>query len=338
MGLVKWYVASCPPFFPSFEAKIHFIHFIRLVNTRCIYYQIDRSASSPSNVTLCPILDFANHIPFNTELVPILPSGNPTHFRTPTISLSGSRPIPKGKIGGDYAFTSSGYLELEEDQEIHLCYGAHPNRKLFVEYGFVNLFPQGSIVDGMDTANRNGEVEVDDLVSALFEERGSVGEWMREVLEEEGYWGYCPSHVFPDCFANHLWCISDWTLHSSPWPAYPSFRLTTALKLLHLFGPELQEVPTHPEKLLSPWKDVINGITYTISPENEEKWRDTLRRLCELITQRAHQGIEEIVKHHTSGRPEWFSFAKQNIRCLWQEELEVSQAVLKTLRSGEVFG
>lgn len=66
-----------------------------------------------------------------------------------------------------------------------LQYGKHSNRVLFVEYGFVNTFSKKDIVDGQF----DGEVNVQDLVEELFHARDAVGEWMKTVLVEEGYWG-----------------------------------------------------------------------------------------------------------------------------------------------------
>ena len=71
--------------------------------------------------------------------------------------------------------------------ELFLKYGAHANRTLFVEYGFVNA---------LDTLDRNDseggelwEVDAQDVVEKLFADRGSVGEQMKATLEDEGYWG-----------------------------------------------------------------------------------------------------------------------------------------------------
>ena len=153
--------------------------FMIVVNTRCIFYQLDASSTSLSNLTMCPILDFANHTPSDTQIVPLMPSNNAPR------PLKPDPRTPRAKVGGDYTFISSG-MGLERDQEIFLRYGGHSNRKLFVEYGFVNLWPEGSVLKGEVTA----EVDVEDIIQGLFEKRGALGVWMKRVLEEEGYWGY----------------------------------------------------------------------------------------------------------------------------------------------------
>ncbi len=170
------------------------------MNTRCIYYQLDASPSSPSNLTLCPILDFANHTPLDTHIVPLLPSNSP-----PGVSGNPKFPRPRSKIGGDYIFLSSNSACIETDQEVFLRYGAHSNSKLFVDYGFVNSSPEGSVFNG-DT---DGEVDVQDILEPVFDQRGATGSWMKSILEEEGYWGYSCSRVhIKDFLANgiYLFC------------------------------------------------------------------------------------------------------------------------------------
>lgn len=63
--------------------------------------------------------------------------------------------------------------------ELFLKYGAHPNPTLFTEYGFMTDSAEGPACD---------EVELDGVIVALFDARGSLGSWMKEILEVEGYW------------------------------------------------------------------------------------------------------------------------------------------------------
>ena len=76
-------------------------------------------------------------------------------------------------------------VDVAGDQELFLTYGAHPNRTLFVEYGFVNEVEDADLVSG----NYAGEVNLDDIVEDMFSRRGAVGAWMKYVLERQGYWG-----------------------------------------------------------------------------------------------------------------------------------------------------
>ena len=53
---------------------------------------------------------------------------------------------------------------------------------------------------------------------------------------------------------------------------------------------------------------------------------------------RAKTGLEGIARSTFDGQsPEWLEWMKGNIRCLWQEELEVAQAVILSVESGEEF-
>lgn len=136
------------------------------MNTRCIHYRVSPSRSSPDNITLCPILDFANHSPRpHSDIVAVL---------------------PQHTLGGAYGFKSSSEHTLHADHEIFLRYGGHANRTLFTEYGFVNLWEDGAVEQG----GVEGEVDVQDFVEDMIEKAGGhIAAAAREVLEDEGYWG-----------------------------------------------------------------------------------------------------------------------------------------------------
>lgn len=130
----------------------------------------------------------------------------------------------------------------------------------------------------------------------------------------------------------------DWTLHSSPPPAHPSYRLITALRLFHIIDDKGTSLPLKSEKLVAKWKDVINGNVDAISPSNEQEWRQGLLAICDQVVLRAKTGLEGIARSTFDGQsPEWLEWMKGNIRCLWQEELEVAQAVILSVESGEEF-
>lgn len=85
-----------------------------------------------------------------------------------------------------FTFLGSSDHGLSAGEELLLKYGAHPNRFLFTEYGFVN-----SPVDGVvATSTYCAEVDVQDLVEELIEKTGSVAPLIKSTLEEGGYWGY----------------------------------------------------------------------------------------------------------------------------------------------------
>lgn len=121
---------------------------------------------------MCPILDFANHTSTSRHMSPI-----PIEFRSwnaPSL----------GKSKGQLAFLSPRDA-LQAGEEVFLCYGAHANRTLFVEYGFANELPESAA----ESDEYNGEVDVQDIVERLFEDKGTLGLWMKSTLEDNGYWG-----------------------------------------------------------------------------------------------------------------------------------------------------
>jgi hypothetical protein len=125
------------------------------VNTRCLFYSLTAQHASEDNITLCPLLDYANH-----------------SFTAPNVNTARLRergyPIP--------TFLSPPDLTLEQGEQIFLYYGSHPRCTLFTEYGFVDV---GAPI----------EVSVDDLIEWLFE-NAEDGSEKRKLLEGHGYWGF----------------------------------------------------------------------------------------------------------------------------------------------------
>lgn len=155
------------------------------VNTRSIYYAIRGADPEKDCLTLCPILDFANHNETSSQITPV---------NEPPLRTAGSRTLT-----GDFTFQSCLDTTIEEGQQLFLRYGGHSNRTLFAEYGFVNRFKLQSIMHGQF----RGEVDVQDLVeeyllalkpieSGLGSRRVSsnLEQWLTSTLQEEGYWGY----------------------------------------------------------------------------------------------------------------------------------------------------
>jgi len=129
---------------------------------------------------MCPILDLANHRPSGTHILPVQPAGEDFWSLPRVPSSAPQRGVTK--LGGDYSFLSSSKTPITEGDELFLQYGAHANRTLFVEYGFVNRFDQGSIITG----EFGGEAEVDDLVKERIKMKGPLGNWIQQELEAEG--------------------------------------------------------------------------------------------------------------------------------------------------------
>ncbi|CAE6449742.1 unnamed protein product [Rhizoctonia solani] len=126
------------------------------VNTRCLYHSLDYMQSS-DNVTMCPILDFANH--------------------TPTDSLSITQ--EEFALGDGMAFSASG--PINKGDQIYLRYGGHPGAFLFSEYGFV--LPLGL----KDTHITDGEIVVDFDVEELFRCAQDF-KLKEELLKDRNYW------------------------------------------------------------------------------------------------------------------------------------------------------
>lgn len=86
---------------------------------------------------------------------------------------------------------SSSQTPIRQDEELFLRYGGHSNRTLFVEYGFINQWETGQCYKG-DFA---GEVDLQDVVEQLFEKMSRRADLAKEILEDEGYWGYTRSCI-----------------------------------------------------------------------------------------------------------------------------------------------
>ncbi|KII88547.1 hypothetical protein PLICRDRAFT_41720 [Plicaturopsis crispa FD-325 SS-3] len=257
------------------------------VNTRCIYHRLKDPQSHPDNFTLCPVLDFANHTAHLPHMLPLSSDAEIWNIAP-----------RRRKAAEDFTLLSPSNAIVPKGQELYLTYGLHCNRTLFVEYGFINDAPQ------IPSIEMDREVEVQDLVEWHIRNRPTKS-WIEETLRDEGYWG-------------------DWTMHTSPAPAHPSFRLVAALRLLHI----------DPSAELDDWRDTLMGRRDTVSDANEEAWRRTLVDICDRITERAQR--RPTISRRTDAPP-WFDWACNNIRLLWDEEVIVASAVTQSIRDGEQF-
>lgn len=125
---------------------------------------------------MCPILDFANHTASALSMLPLS-----SHAEIWDMS-------PRRKIGDDFTLLSPADVITQPGHELYLKYGAHANKTLFVEYGFVNHIS----TEGLAQGDVQGEIDVQEMVEPLFGKRGELGRWMKEQLTDEGYWGYVP--------------------------------------------------------------------------------------------------------------------------------------------------
>ncbi|KAF9005635.1 hypothetical protein BDQ17DRAFT_1240083 [Cyathus striatus] len=293
-----------PVFAPEAGAQDNFLWAWLCVNTRCIYHRFRPSRSDPDNLILCPVLDFANHTPIPPFTAPL----------SSQAEIWDAAPV--SRLGDSFTLMSPATLTVSKDSELHLRYGAHPNRVLYVEYGFVNSFTFEDILNG----TKHGEVDVQAEMERLIADKLELGDWLREKLEEEGYWG-------------------DWTMQSSPYPAHPSYRLITALRLCYMFDPSMTTIPPDAEQLVEEWRKTTLGLREDISPENEYSWRAALLGICEALSSDARQAIAKL----SSGdfRPaesvSSVDALKNNAHILWEEQLHVAIAVAKCIENGVVF-
>lgn len=265
------------------------------VNTRCIYYRLKASKEDPDNLTLCPILDFANHTPNGLHMTPA-PSEADIWDTAPV------KPIGKG-----FKFLSPANGSIQEGKEVFLVYGAHPNRTLFVEYGFVNR----SLGDVKFT---DGEVDVQDVVESLILDHKS-GVLVKSILEDEGYWG-------------------DWTLYCSGESAQPSWRLITALRL-HCLLVSNNEIH---HNAIQPWRNIIAGKREIISDGNEIAWKESLITICDAIITKAQASLDSLKSDEAEEYGHgWLAWMRENIWTLWREELLVAMAVKQRILRGDSF-
>ncbi|KAK0450842.1 hypothetical protein EV421DRAFT_2031830 [Armillaria borealis] len=107
--------------------------------------------SDRDNFTMCPVFDFANHSAH-------LPHMSPRPSNADKLDVP-----PRQRFGED-------------------MYGAHSNRTLFVEYGFVLPISSEALVCG----EVDGEVDVFDFMDSLLTNKGNH---LQELLDRENYWG-----------------------------------------------------------------------------------------------------------------------------------------------------
>ncbi|KAI0273614.1 hypothetical protein BC834DRAFT_966115 [Gloeopeniophorella convolvens] len=267
------------------------------VNTRCLYD--DLGLDKENNISLCPIFDLANHAWAQPTMEPV---------RTAESEVWDG-PSSGDKDNSDLVCVSHN-TGIEQDQEVTLKYGWHPNRTLFVEYGFVNSISAGAEEIGAGTYP--GEIEVQDIIEGMLERRGKAGAFMKRTLSAEGYWG-------------------DWTLHSTPIPGQASFRLITALRLYHVFSSGWDgEVRTEEDMSAASrrWRETIMGQEEVVSEANERACAESIRAICAETLRRAEEGMSAVDEAMRLGGDERYLSAWRSVRMLWAEERSVAAALL----------
>lgn len=126
---------------------------------------------------------------------------------------------------------------------------------------------------------------------------------------------------------------SNWTLHSTPDSAQPSWRLITALRLYHL----AVTVGSADEDAIQPWRDVVTGKRCRVSSENEQSWRKTVVLLCDMLIKRAEKYIALDSTQNKHKEDTWARWMLENIQSLWREEVFVAKAVRESMLRGDEF-
>ncbi|KAG8920868.1 hypothetical protein FRC00_009417 [Tulasnella sp. 408] len=198
-------------------------------------------------------------------------------------------------------------FSMQKGEEVFFHYSAHSNSTLLSEYGFV--IPRNPRPSEDDEPQEGGEVNIDDVMASLFE--GENRQWKKELLENAGYWG-------------------DWTLHSSPPPAHPSFRVVAALRLLHASRKEADQ-----------WQDMIFGGRDIVHETNERLMRATVRSICQQVADRASKRVTELSTAPWDSRNSDIDiltrYASDCVLTLWEEEQEVSVGVIESIDRDEEF-
>ena len=129
-------------------------------------------------------------------------------------------------------------------------------------------------------------------------------------------------------------------MHSQPTPAHPSYRLMSALRMLHCVDDEAEsKAPPSMENAFERWRKVLYGQEEQISAAHEQAWRHTLSDICGQVEARAQAGLESIRDTLREARAEvsWAGWMQMNVETLWREELEVARAVAESVKAGVEF-
>ncbi|EJD05890.1 SET domain-containing protein [Fomitiporia mediterranea MF3/22] len=278
-----------------------------VVNTRSLYADLFNRNLPQSNLTLCPVIDFANHT---------ASSSVPYAVWKDRPSKVLSRPRGPSKHANDYTFLPP-KQGLGQGEELLIQYGKHSNRRLFAEYGFVD-------------ENADKEADVSDLIDELIASKRAEG-LIRELLPEVA------QHFMSDLriYAVPPPAHPSWGLHcvlrliNLAFPSRPpELRLT-------LGSAEVEDA-------LKPWRDVTVGEAEVVSEANETSVRRDLESICKIVIARSSEGVhqlrdEDVRSEASSDNCEWYEWSEGCVVELWEEEAHVARAVMESLASGEAF-
>jgi hypothetical protein len=268
-------------------------------------------------LTLGPLVDFANHPASKTS--PLLQP--PTHTGNP------EKPKGKGVNNSEvFAFRSPVHT-VPAGEELYLKYGDHSNATLFTEYGFV---------DNRDV--NDGEVDVSDVLHGLMDGLGEEGQQFKRFLEDHGC-SECVCALALSKGVLNRFFGSNMRLYGAPKPAYPSWGLLVALRIICSINiNRLSTIPPEDDST-SRWLQVLSGL---YSEECERHARNKLAWICRTVIARAQErnavlGRDLDRQCRSSGSVPWFRWSLGCIQKLWEEEEAVARAVLRNVENGIEF-
>ena len=113
-----------------------------------------------------------------------------------------------------------------------------------------------------------------------------------------------------------------------------TLRLLNSLHSVEVDGRDI-------EAQLSPWRRVVQGEVEIISEMNEAKTRKDLEEICEVVMGRSKAILAELregqTKYMDGDMGSWFHFSARNVIGLLQEEYEIADAVLSSVKTGCEF-
>jgi len=146
----------------------------------------------------------------------------------------------------------------------------------------------------------------------------------------------------------------NWSIHTQPSPAHPSYRLLTVLRLICLPAaahasilrdpsstPSDPRLPWEPfaDDTLDRWKATALGLTDSVSDHNERRIREILASICIQLQELSHITLAQLDEDRILKKAceSWASHGSSCVRELWSEVRDVSTQVHQSITRGVDF-